>query len=436
MCAWILLLLVGVSQNDLPHPQAVWATSPIEIKLVFNRALTPDEQNKIIDSPISFLTPSAKKDDADSPRGTLHIAGATPDDKDGRTLTLATDPHPWNTTFTLDLKGLLGEHAPERFTSYTLSGVEATWEPDVPADAQPTLTTWWPCLDLGQYRMSVGTLLTTDQLQFVKNIDGSLGRGRLTLRTSVGPFAKDQAFDLICTGSLVLEDVTVDNEPAKIDKAAGKARLQIPAGELPVEVAAFIKKGQNLDARGPLLYLITASEPVESVRSGFTLPWAPVRLAADSAAAIEVPDLSGGDPAKGEAVFFGQAAKCGDCHAFQGRGKQVGPNLSDVGKRELSWLYRSIAEPSAEIHPEYVTFTVSVNDGRILAGTVRALDAKQIQVIDTGAQATVLARADINEIRPSATSIMPVGLVGVLGPENLRDLIAYLRSGGHAAAAK
>ena len=412
-----------------PRVQAVWATSPIEIRVVFDRPLTADEQAKVVGSPIRFAAVGAKED---ATQGALHVAGVTPEAKDGRTLSLAIDPHPWNTTFTLDLKGLLGENAPDRFTSYSLAGVEATWEPDVPNDAQPALTAWWPAPDLGQFYTWLGKTNAPGQLQFQKAVADLQTKGRLTLRTNVGPFAEDRSFDMTCSGTLVLEDVTVDNEPAKIDKATGRARLLVPVGELPVEIAAFIKTGQNLDARGPVLSLTTANAPVETVTSGFTLPWAPVAQQASSLAAIEIPDLGGGDPVKGEAVFFGAAGKCADCHTFRGRGKQVGPNLSEVYTRDEKWLYRSILEPSAEIHPEFVTFTVAVNDGRILAGTVRAVDAKMIRVVDTGAQETLVPRADITEIRPSATSIMPVGLFGVLGLENTKDLIAYLRSAENA----
>ena len=42
----------------------------------------------------------------------------------------------------------------------------------------------------------------------------------------------------------------------------------------------------------------------------------------------------GGDRAAGERFFFG-AGGCGDCHMALGRGKVVGPDLSNVA-REMS----------------------------------------------------------------------------------------------------
>jgi putative heme-binding domain-containing protein len=73
-----------------------------------------------------------------------------------------------------------------------------------------------------------------------------------------------------------------------------------------------------------------------------------------------------------------------------------------------------------------MTYTVASKDGRVMAGVVRAVGAETIQVTDTSAKMTMIARAEIDQIRPSGNSIMPVGLAAVLGPSNLRDLIAFL----------
>ena len=83
-------------------------------------------------------------------------------------------------------------------------------------------------------------------------------------------------------------------------------------------------------------------------------------------------------------------------------------------------------EPSASIHPDYVPYVVQTKDGRVLAGIVRAEGGDAIRVVDTTAKATVVKKAEIEELKPSATSIMPVGLLGAIGEEGVRDLIAFL----------
>jgi putative heme-binding domain-containing protein len=72
---------------------------------------------------------------------------------------------------------------------------------------------------------------------------------------------------------------------------------------------------------------------------------------------------------------------------------------------------------------------VATDDGRVLVGVVRAEGALAIRVTDTNAKSTVISRAQIQQIRPSATSIMPVGLAATLGDAAVRDLLAYLTNG-------
>jgi putative heme-binding domain-containing protein len=165
-------------------------------------------------------------------------------------------------------------------------------------------------------------------------------------------------------------------------------------------------------------------------REMLLLPWAPLKPAGSASDTVRVPDLSSGDVARGQALFFGEQARCSQCHAFRGRGGSVGPDLSDVARKGKQQIYRDIAAPSTEMAPEYVPYTVATRDGRVLAGLVRAEGADAIRITDTSAKATTLRRDEIDQIRPSATSIMPVGLAGGLGEANLRDLIAFLTSRG------
>ena len=100
------------------------------------------------------------------------------------------------------------------------------------------------------------------------------------------------------------------------------------------------------------------------------VPWAPALPPAAPAEAGVVPDLAGGDPRRGEVVFKGDQAKCANCHKIRGQGGAVGPDLSDLFKRDAASVYRDIAEPSAVIHPDYISYTVALKDGRVAVGVV------------------------------------------------------------------
>ena len=78
------------------------------------------------------------------------------------------------------------------------------------------------------------------------------------------------------------------------------------------------------------------------------------------------------------------------------------------------------------IHPDYVPFAVALVDGRVLTGLVRSEGAGSIRVTGTDARSVVIERSDVEELRPSGTSIMPTGLAPALGEAKVRDLLAFL----------
>ena len=88
-------------------------------------------------------------------------------------------------------------------------------------------------------------------------------------------------------------------------------------------------------------------------------------------------------------------------------------------------MLRDITQPSAAIHPDYVTFSLALADGRVLTGPVRTEGANLKVANDKGEEA-VVARTAVEEMKPQAVSIMPEGLPRSLGPQKMKDLLTYL----------
>jgi putative heme-binding domain-containing protein len=163
------------------------------------------------------------------------------------------------------------------------------------------------------------------------------------------------------------------------------------------------------------------------------VPWAATRADAFDAPATPapVPELAGGDWACGRAVFFSDTATCSKCHTVRGGapaervGGAIGPDLSNLVHRDYALVLRDIAEPSAAINPDYVTYQVSLRDGRVLTGAVRT-DGDRLLVGDLEARVTTVRQSDVAEMTPTARSVMPEGLPKVLGPDRMRDLLTFL----------
>jgi putative heme-binding domain-containing protein len=145
----------------------------------------------------------------------------------------------------------------------------------------------------------------------------------------------------------------------------------------------------------------------------------------ESAAAPEIPELKGGDWARGRALFSGEQARCSTCHSVRGHGGRIGPDLSNLIHRDYASVLRDIHTPNAAINPDYIAYAVELRDGRVLQGAVRA-EKDRLIVSDTAGKQTAVPAPEVERMTASSASIMPEGLDAALGPAKLRDLMTYL----------
>jgi len=133
-----------------------------------------------------------------------------------------------------------------------------------------------------------------------------------------------------------------------------------------------------------------------------------------------------GSPDHGIAVF---EKNCAQCHAFRGHGHAVGPNLVEFAGKSVQDFLVAILDPNSAINPNYLAYNVETKDGRSLSGIVRGETASSLTLVQGGGVEEKILRADIQEIRASKLSLMPEGLEQAMTPQDLADLVAWLKSG-------
>lgn len=140
-------------------------------------------------------------------------------------------------------------------------------------------------------------------------------------------------------------------------------------------------------------------------------------------------NLKDGDIRRGQAVFMSQKAACSACHAMGYLGGNVGPDLTRIGGvRTERDLLESILFPNASFVRSYEPVVVATQDGKVHNGLIRQETTEEL-VLGTGPKEEVrINRKDIEEMRPSLVSVMPSGLDQQLTPQQLADLIAFLRN--------
>jgi putative membrane-bound dehydrogenase-like protein len=144
------------------------------------------------------------------------------------------------------------------------------------------------------------------------------------------------------------------------------------------------------------------------------------RVPAILAALKQKPNLD-----EGKTLF---TAICGACHKSHGIGASVGPDLDAEFQRAPEVILRDILFPSEAARPGYETIHVKTHRGETLLGITASDSPASITLrLAGGAERTVLRkRADIRTVRN--VSLMPASLGNALKPEQIANIIAFLRS--------
>jgi putative membrane-bound dehydrogenase-like protein len=133
------------------------------------------------------------------------------------------------------------------------------------------------------------------------------------------------------------------------------------------------------------------------------------------------------DSAAGRRIFFHpRLAGCAKCHRVAGRGQDVGPDLSAIGRTERRHLVESILQPDNSVAPHYQVWSLATTDGRTFTGMLLRTELDDYTYVDPQGNRFKLNTRDIAETRSLPRSLMPTGLTDLLTEQELRDVLAYL----------
>ncbi|HBJ37454.1 MAG TPA: hypothetical protein DDZ51_22405 [Planctomycetaceae bacterium] len=154
----------------------------------------------------------------------------------------------------------------------------------------------------------------------------------------------------------------------------------------------------------------------------------PLPTQADSVPVPAIDELVrlAGDAQRGEALFRGKAT-CSNCHIVNQFGKQVGPDLSEIGSKLSSEaMYVSILDPSAGISHNYETYIALLDSGQVLSGVLISQTDDLVILRTAEAIDRTLAANDIVEMKKSEKSTMPEGLHQTVDRQGLVDIVEYM----------
>lgn len=135
----------------------------------------------------------------------------------------------------------------------------------------------------------------------------------------------------------------------------------------------------------------------------------------------------------GKSMFA--AITCIRCHALGGEGGgNVGPDLTNLGTRfSKKDMLESIIEPNKTVSDQYASTQIMLRNGTSVIGRVTNQDKLAYYISQNPYapdQVERIFKKNILSVKYSPVSSMLPGLINSLNAEELKDLMAYLMSGG------
>ena len=133
-----------------------------------------------------------------------------------------------------------------------------------------------------------------------------------------------------------------------------------------------------------------------------------------------------GDARRGRALFENKG-ECLDCHAVNGQGSRVGPDLTRIGVlRRAGEIERSLLDPKAEVQAENRFYKVSPKNGQPVVGRLLNRDTFTVQLIDLDERLRSFQIADLREHGFDDTPMPPAR--DKLSTPEVADVVTYLKS--------
>jgi len=128
------------------------------------------------------------------------------------------------------------------------------------------------------------------------------------------------------------------------------------------------------------------------------------------------------------------ATNCITCHAMGGEGQNIGPELTQIGTRfSPEDMLKSIINPNEVISDQYNSTVFSLKGGSSVVGRLISEEGEEYKISQNPYAPDVIRsipKSEVTGTKMSTVSLMPPGTINRLNDEEVKDLLAYMISGG------
>ena len=137
-----------------------------------------------------------------------------------------------------------------------------------------------------------------------------------------------------------------------------------------------------------------------------------------------------GNEHRGAEVF---ARACALCHVLGGVGFDLGPDLAPLRDKPADYLLKNILDPNAAIEPRFIAQIVELKDDRTVAAIIASESATSLTLKQPGGAGGTMLRSGVRTVHASKVSLMPEDFEQSITPQEMADLIAFLRAPSSSA---
>jgi putative heme-binding domain-containing protein len=101
--------------------------------------------------------------------------------------------------------------------------------------------------------------------------------------------------------------------------------------------------------------------------------------------------------------------------------------LSGIASRPKEALLMDILDPSRQVSPDFINYTLVTIDEKIVTGFIVSETAASVTLRRAAEPDDTVLRSQIKELRAEGKSLMPEGLEQGFSPQDMADLLAFLK---------
>ncbi len=133
-----------------------------------------------------------------------------------------------------------------------------------------------------------------------------------------------------------------------------------------------------------------------------------------------------GDAKNGQ-LLFNTEATCHKCHIVGKLGREIGPNLSEIGsKLSREAMFESIIFPSAGISHNYEAYTLVLASGTTITGLITSETDDSVSIKADDGLVREFSKDEVDEKVKQTISLMPADLQKLMSVQDMVDVVEYM----------